>query len=103
VVRLNPDLMLKPSFLFKYLLNSPMELDLNANLIIKESLWLGLSYRTGDAVVGMMEYQITPQLRFGYSYDFAITELQKYNNGSHELMVRYEFGYKLKAMSPRYF
>lgn len=103
VLRLNPDLILKPSFLFKYLQNAPEQFDINANLIIKESLWLGASYRTGDAVVGLLEYQITPQLRMGYSYDYSITDLQKYNNGSHEIMLRYEFGYKVKAMSPRYF
>ena len=103
LIRLNPDLLLKPSVLVKYLRNSPVEADINANLIIKDAFWIGASYRTGDAVVGMLEYQINPQFRIGYAFDYSITELQKYHNGSHEFMLRYEFGYKVKAMSPRYF
>ncbi|HHG84427.1 MAG TPA: type IX secretion system membrane protein PorP/SprF [Bacteroidetes bacterium] len=102
-IRLNPDLVIRPSFLFKYLKHAPEQIDLNANLIIRKSLWLGLSYRSGDALIGMVEFQLTPQLRLGYAYDYSVTELQKYNNGSHEFMLRYEFGYRIKAMSPRYF
>jgi type IX secretion system PorP/SprF family membrane protein len=103
LIRLNPDLLLKPSVLVKYLKNSPMEADFNANLIFKDAFWIGASYRTGDAIVGMLEYQINPQFRIGYAFDYSITELQKYHNGSHEFMLRYEFGYNIKAMSPRYF
>lgn len=103
LLRLNPDLMLKPSVLFKYLQNSPAEFDINANLIIKDAFWIGLSYRTGDAMVGLLEYQINPQLRIGYAYDYSITRLRNFNSGSHEIMLRYEFGYRVKAMSPRYF
>ncbi|MBL0015726.1 MAG: type IX secretion system membrane protein PorP/SprF [Bacteroidetes bacterium] len=103
VIRLNPDILLRPSILAKFVPNSPVQMDLNAHLIIKDQLWLGASYRTGDALVGLIGYQITPQFKIGYSYDQAISPLRKYNNGSHELMVRYEFGYRLKVMSPRYF
>jgi len=101
--RLNPELFLRPTFLVKYLPESPTSVDLNLNMVIKEDLWIGASYRMGDAVVALLEYQINPQFRVGYSYDYSITDLQKYNNGSHEFMIRYEFGYQLKTMSPRYF
>ncbi len=103
LIRLNPDLLLRPSALVKVIPHSPVEVDINANLIIKDQLWIGASYRTGDALVGMLEYQISPQFRLGYSYDYSVTDLQKYNNGSHEFMLRYEFGYRVKTMSPRYF
>ena len=103
VFRLNPDLVLKPSVLYKHLSASPDQLDLNMNLVIKDALWLGGSFRTGDGIVAMLEYQINPQFRFGYSFDYATTALQRYNGGSHELMLRYEFGYQLKGMNPRYF
>lgn len=103
LTRLNPDLLLKPSFLVKYLPESPLQVDLNLNLIIKNVFWIGGSYRSQDAVVALFEYQLNPQLRFGYAYDYSLTELRKVNSGSHEIMLRYEFGYKLKAMSPRYF
>ena len=62
-----------------------------------------LSHRTGDAAVGMLGYQFNRQLMLGYSYDYSVSKLRQYNGGSHELMLRYEFGYNVKAMSPRYF
>lgn len=103
LIRLNPDLLLRPSILMKYIAPNDFQLDLNANLIIKEALWLGASFRSRDGFVGMIEYQLNPQLRFGYAFDYSLTPLQNYNHGSHEFMLRYEFGYQIKAMSPRYF
>lgn len=103
LIRLNPDLLLKPSLLAKYLPNSPLQADINLNLIIKDAFWIGASYRSRDAIVGLLEYQVNRQLRFGYAYDYSITDLRRFNSGSHEIMVRYEFGYQIKAMSPRYF
>ena len=87
----------------KYLRNTPIQFDINANLIIQDRYWVGLSYRTGDGIVGMLEFQITKQFRVGYAYDQPLTLLRRYTAGSHELFLRYEFGYGLKAMSPRYF
>lgn len=101
--KLNPELKLKPSILVKYIQNSPVQADLNATLIIKDKFWAGLSYRTGDAVVGLFEIHLNDQFRVAYSFEQPITSLRKANSGSHELSLRYEFGYKVKGMSPRYF
>lgn len=103
LIRLNPDLLLRPSVLTKYIAGSGFQFDLNTNLIIKDALWIGGSYRTSDGIVAMIEYQFNRQLKFGYAFDYNLTPLQKYNHGSHEFMLRYEFGYQIKAMSPRYF
>jgi hypothetical protein len=43
-------------------------------------------------------------LRLGYAYDRSIQALGVYNQGTHEFMIRYEFGSnKDKIVSPRYF
>ncbi|RYE56046.1 MAG: type IX secretion system membrane protein PorP/SprF, partial [Sphingobacteriales bacterium] len=40
----------------------------------------------------------------GYSYDYSTTSLRTFNSGSHEIMLRYEFGFgSSKILSPRYF
>ncbi len=104
VFNLNNDFKLKPSILFKYVNGAPMELDLNTNFWMYDLIGLGVSYRTGDAVVGMVEIQVRNNFRVGYSYDYTTTQLQKYNSGSHELMLRFEFGFgKDKIVTPRYF
>lgn len=103
IYSVNPYIQLKPSILVKYIQSSPVQFDLNFAAFWKERLWTGVSYRTRDAVVAILEWQINDQLRIGYSYDYSLSNLRRYNHGSHEIMLRYEFGYKLKAMSPRYF
>lgn len=97
-------LKLKPSILVKYVYGAPIELDLNANLWFYEKYAVGLSVRTADAIAILLEAQANKQWRFGYSYDYSYTKLRKYNSGSHEIMVRYEFSYqKSKLLTPRYF
>lgn len=104
VVPLNQDLMLKPSVLVKAVSGAPVEYDLNANLWIQNVVSFGFSYRTGDALVGMAELQLSRQLRLGYAYDKTFSDLGSYNTGSHELMLRMEFGWSNgKVASPRYF
>jgi len=83
-----------------------MAFDINMNMWIQNTVGLGVSYRTGDAVIGLFELQISPQIRLGYSYDYTISNLKSYNvGGSHELMIRYEFkNSKDKSiLSPRYY
>ena len=47
----------------------------------------GASFRTGDAVVAMLEYQITNTIRLGYA-DYSISQLNAFNK-VHEIMLRY--------------
>lgn len=104
VIDLNQDLVLKPSLLVKSVSGAPIEYDLNANLWIQNTLSLGFSYRTGDSYVGMAELQMSKQFRIGYAYDKTFSNLSNLNNGSHELMLRMEFGNSTgKVASPRYF
>ncbi len=104
VVSLNQDLALKPSLLVKAVSGAPVEYDINTNLWIQNVLALGFSYRTGDSYVGMAELQLSRQLRMGYAYDKTFSNLGNLNNGTHELMLRMEFGKSSgKVASPRYF
>jgi type IX secretion system PorP/SprF family membrane protein len=104
VVDVNEDVKLKPSTMVKMVSGAPIEADLNMNIWLKDLLGIGGSYRTGDAFVGMVELQATNQIRFGYAYDMPFNPLKYFTKGSHELMLRYEFGnFKTKIKSTRYF
>jgi type IX secretion system PorP/SprF family membrane protein len=104
VMPLGYDLKVKPSILFKSVKGAPMQLDLNCNLWIKDVIGVGAQYRTGDAVAGILEIQASDQIRIGYSYDYTTSSLADYNSGSHEIMLRYEFGFsKSRIVAPRYF
>jgi type IX secretion system PorP/SprF family membrane protein len=95
---------IKPSTLIKYLPDAPAQADINCNLLYRERVWFGLGYRTGDAFVGMIEFQVTPQIRAGYAYDMSTSKLRTYTSGSHEVMLGMDFGRDLiKIKTPRYF
>lgn len=103
VYTLTDDLKLKPSLLTRYQVASGPQVDLNCNLVIRDRIWAGASWRSGDALVGMFEVLPTPQWRLGYAYDQGISKLNPYHGGSHEVMVQYEFGYRIRVRDPRYF
>ena len=103
LLELGRDVKLKPSFLLKRLAGSPLQTDFNLNLIYKDKLWLGASYRTQDALVGLVELQVLEQMRLGYAFGWSISELRNYNNGSHEIALSYRFGFKVKSPSILYF
>lgn len=105
IYNVNTDLTLKPSLMIKAVKGAPVEVDYNINLWFQEKMAIGLSYRSGDALISMFEIQVTPGIHLGYAYDYTISNLKTYSNGSHELMMRFELnGSKLvKTLSPRYY
>jgi type IX secretion system PorP/SprF family membrane protein len=97
-------LTIKPSVLLKAVSGAPIQADLNANIWYGDLLGAGVSYRHKESLVGMLELQLNPLLRIGYSYDHTTSRLTYYNNGTHELMLRMELGGSIKAVtSPRYY
>jgi len=96
---INPDFQLQPNLLVKSDAAST-QLDLNATMLYKKTLWLGVTYRTEDAIAPLIGYQThvgkeqKSMLRIGYSYDLTTSELKNYSSGSHEVMLSYCFGIK---------
>jgi type IX secretion system PorP/SprF family membrane protein len=104
VINLNPDLKLKPSTLFKYTAGVPLQVDLNCNLLIKEVLWVGLSYRSFTSLNFITQIQLTDQMTLGYAYDNSIGNSRGVLGGSHEFVLTYNFNFfGSKVVSPRYF
>ncbi|MBL0315839.1 MAG: type IX secretion system membrane protein PorP/SprF [Flavobacteriales bacterium] len=101
----SPEVAIKPSVLLKVQGSAPVELDLNLNALFLNKFWVGAGYRTGDAMIAMVEWNITHQLPLGYAFDYTLTSISDYSSNSHEVMLGYDFGkdVDLKARSPRYF
>lgn len=95
-------LKLWPSVLFIYNSNSQV-LDLNLNFMYKDVFWAGCSYRNKNSVVALLGFQVNPQFSFGYSYEYLLSDLSKCSYGTHEIILRYDFGYKIGAINPRFF
>lgn len=103
--KINDQFKVKPSTLVKYQSGSQPQADMNVNFIFfrDDLLWLGLSYRSSEALVSLIEVQVSRKFRIGYSYDYSIGSMSKYNSGSHEIMIRYEWREKVDTLNPLYF
>lgn len=104
IFTLTDDLKLKGQAMIKAVQNAPLQFDVNANFLIKERIWAGLSYRSSDAASVILGVQVNPQFVISYSYDYTLSKIQKYSQGSHEIALSYVFKYKGKnVITPRYF
>jgi type IX secretion system PorP/SprF family membrane protein len=107
VFNFNDNLKFKPAFMTKAVAGAPMSLDLTANFLINNVFELGAGYRWDDSVSGLVNFKISPSLRIGYAYDYTLSNLGKFNTGSHEIMLLFDLNKKGKAngydKSPRFF
>ncbi len=96
----------KPAVLSKIVGGSPLQLDLTANFLLFDRLTLGAAYRWSAAFSGLVAFQISEGLLIGFGYDRETTELgnTSFNDGSFEILVRFElFNREKRLISPRFF
>ncbi len=96
--------MFKPAFMVRATEGAPISMDLSANFLFMEKMWLGAAYRHKASVTGLFSFQITDQFRAGYAYDLGISQVARYANGAHEIMISYDPVFDShRVRSPRYF
>ena len=106
VFDLSESLKFKPAFLLKATLGAPLQADVSANFLMNDKFTLGAAYRWDAAISGLFGFQMTKEFMLGLAYDSDISELggTKFNNGSFEVFLRYEFIKKDKIdLTPRFF
>lgn len=103
IMDVNKDVKFKPAMLVKYTDNAPLIVDVNLSALFAERLWLGMTFRTGDSFDIIAQF-VLDKMRIGYAYDYSITRLNQFNNGSHEIMISIEIDKQSKGVHhPRYF
>jgi type IX secretion system PorP/SprF family membrane protein len=75
---------------------------INATVRYNKKVWGGVSYRAGDALIGMIGVELFNGIRIGYAYDFPLSDIRKSTTGSHEFMVNYCFDLSLGKSPMRY-
>jgi len=120
LVPINESIDWKPSILVKEDFKGPTNVDITNSFLLGKVLWLGGSYRTGvttinksalqsnidhyDAVAGIVQFYVNDRFRIGYSFDYNMSKLASYQNGTHELSIGFSFARrKERILSPRYF
>jgi hypothetical protein len=83
--------------LLKYVSPAPLQADLNVKgsysfskrrrTKYDDKIWTGLSYRTQDALVGLIGVHFLQQYEVSYSYDLTVSPMRHHSAGSHEIML----------------
>ena len=95
VFNLSDNVQLEPQVLVRYAGNGiyqlPWNSDFNLSFIFYDRLMLGATYRTDKSFAGIIHIQATRRINIGYSYDYTTSELNGYNNGTHEVVLGFDF------------
>ncbi|PHS04263.1 MAG: hypothetical protein COA88_13635 [Kordia sp.] len=104
VFDVSESLKLKPFFMMKSAFEAPTSVDFSTNLLYKEKVEFGVTYRFDDSFGAMVNFSITPELRIGYAYDHIISDLNVTTSASHEFILLYDIRFAKKVSeSPRFF
>lgn len=93
-IPVSKNLKFTPSALFKFINTYNYSLEGSLTAEVNERFWCGVSYRNSNTIVGMAGITISNKFKFGYSYDFDMSELRKYSNGGHEIILGLMLGRK---------
>jgi type IX secretion system PorP/SprF family membrane protein len=97
----NPSLELLPS-VFAYSDGKAVQFTVTSLIRYNKKVWGGVSYRAGDALIGMVGFELFNGIRLGYAYDFTISDMKKTSSGSHEFLVNYCFDLNLGKSPMKY-
>jgi type IX secretion system PorP/SprF family membrane protein len=104
VFDISDNLKFKPATMIKAVSGSPGQLDLSANFLINNKFTLGAAYRLNAAVSALLGFQASDQIFIGFAYDYQNTDIEAFNDGSYELMLRFEiFKKPERVLTPRFF
>ncbi len=112
-VKLDYRMSFVPQVLVRYTEAAPVSVDLNLGLRWGQDYSAGVSFRKGgneeqflESIDIIASAKILRGLRIGAAYDFTLSALQRYSDGSVEVMLIYCFGEPAKPatfVNPRYF
>jgi len=102
-----------PQFFFKLAENSPFNLDFLSMFSYQDKIFIGGNLRSGGLQRSFIEsfnmilgFQFTNSIFAGMSYDFNFGDISQFENGSFELLLKYNFGKSSlpkRISNPRYF
>lgn len=80
---------LQPSVMAKYTKPVPFQITGLLKATFNGKYWVGLLYRTSDAVGITAGLRIKERIAVSYGYDYTLSDLSKYQHGSHEVMLSF--------------
>lgn len=87
--RIGPNWKIKPNALIKFIPGSPLQVDVNANVIFKDMLGFGVSYRTINTLVINANFTISKVLIIGYAFNWGLGYESRTNYTGHEILIAF--------------
>lgn len=123
IMDVNNGIKFKPSLMLRDNPQGMGNIDFNASFLINDTFWIGGSYRMGvdmwkktnninkifqqNSLVGLVEVYLAKGIRIGYAFDYSLSNLSTYSNGSHEFSLGFIINsknrYENALTTPRYF
>jgi len=104
IIEISDRAVFRPSALLRTNFQTNPVLDVNLSMLFDQVFWVGISYRTTNSIAAVLEYEITQQIKLGYSYDYDFSGLTSTHTGSHEIFLGFNYNvFKSRMRSPRYY
>jgi len=87
--KFGPNWKIKPNALIKFVPNSPLQIDVNANVVFKDMLGFGVSYRTVNTLVFNANYTFNKFLVIGYAFNWGLGYESRTNYTGHEVLLAF--------------
>ena len=78
----------QPSIMINHVKPLPTQISVMFKTTYNEKVWLGLNFRSQDAVGLSLGLNVNTRLTIGYGYDYSFGQVKGFQGGSHEIMLR---------------
>jgi len=104
IFRMPLSILLRPNILVVGTVGKPVYFDLGALAYFPINLQLGVNLRSNGSTCLSGQYTFSNNIRIGFAADYAIfQDIRKFQFGTYEILVGYDFNLYRKSSRPSYF
>jgi type IX secretion system PorP/SprF family membrane protein len=93
ILPLSENISFKPGLTTIMTEGAPITADFDFSFLFYEKVWFGLMYRISDALGAYAQFQYK-NMKIGFCYDYSHTRIREFQNGTFEILLRYDFKIK---------
>ena len=86
-VKLDRRFAFKPAAQMRVASGLPASIDFQGTFSLDDRISMGLGYRSGTAMVGIVNMKLFESMTVGYAYDFGVSALNVAGRNSHEIVI----------------
>lgn len=94
---------LQPSALVDFNKRDGVAADLSVSGIYDKKIWLSAAYRTTKDLTVGAAYKPNFRMKIAYNYSLGLGPVKSYSAGSHEISLQYDFVYRVRTVSHRFY